>query len=67
MKENTDGWITHNGGECPIPDAKAGEYEVKFMIGTTQIFKLYNAYELEWSNANRSFDIIAYRLIEVQK
>ena len=26
-------WISWNGGECPIPGAKVGEYEVEFEDG----------------------------------
>ena len=28
-----DGWVKHDGGPCPIPDAKAGEYELLFQDG----------------------------------
>lgn len=67
MKENTDGWKTHNGGECPIPDAKAWEFEIKLMNGGTLIGR-EDAILYLWGHLlENGFDIIAYRLIEVQK
>ena len=51
-------WIDWHGGECPIPDAKAGEFEVKF-DGKVHRPKYHNAID----EFRKFGDITAYRLI----
>lgn len=61
-------WIEWNGGECPIPDAKAGEYEIERRYGDQEI-PLCNAKAADWQHENAFYecDIIAYRLIEKEQ
>jgi hypothetical protein len=56
-------WIEWTGGECPIPDAKAGEYEIKFDENFTAQPPC-NAIQAEFCFGFAFGDIIAYRLIE---
>jgi hypothetical protein len=52
-------WIEWAGGECPIPDTKAGEYMVRFDHGVCYAYVQLDARELpEW----RLGHITAYRL-----
>ena len=48
-------WIPHNGGPCPIPDAKAGEYEVADIEGPWYPSSLAAINLLSWKT------ITAYR------
>jgi hypothetical protein len=60
-------WIEWNGGECPIPDAEAGEYEIRLRDGTEEI-KYRPATFWRWDRVgDRRYDIIAYRLIEKEQ
>lgn len=58
-----DGWIPWAGGECPIPDAKAGEYMLKIKYATTYEImascSVRDADEWWWGDK----DITAYRWI----
>ena len=58
-----DGWIAWEGGECPIPHAKAGEWEAKERNGkiTTQ---MCDAAADAWDHRPDCdrYDIVAYRL-----
>jgi len=63
-------WITWTGGECPIPDAKAGEYELLM----SNVNKLtddkpdFDATEVFWHHNNADAgEVIAYRLIEKEQ
>lgn len=59
-------WIKWDGGECPIPNAKAGEFVVKYRHGYEEEGH-YDAKVLpDWVHGaiERPSDIIAYRLIE---
>jgi hypothetical protein len=55
------GWIEWHGGECPIPDAKAGEFEYKY--SNDSVYSDENANDLDWYHGEYG-DIIAYRFIE---
>jgi len=44
-----DGWIKHNGGPCPIPDAKAGEYALLWHGHITCTYQV-DARELGWED-----------------
>lgn len=59
----TDGWIAHYGGPCPIPEAKAGEYEIRLRDYPTDMGKTYPASSCEWVHLGCRTDIIAYRII----
>lgn len=56
-------WISWDGGECPIPDAKAGEYEIKFDENFTAQPPC-DAIQAEFCFGFAFGDIIAYRLLE---
>lgn len=65
MKE----WIEWKGGECPIPDAKAGEFEVGLRDGDILSNEGWSAMDYSWHRAGskglaHDCEIIAYRLIE---
>jgi hypothetical protein len=49
-----DGWIAHDGGECPIPDALGGEYEVRFDNG--------NVFTPDNLGATSCWGFVGYRL-----
>jgi hypothetical protein len=64
-----DGWIPWGGGECPIPEAKAGEYEVKFENVSSELLTkrlcIDNyAASFNWGRDNSALFITAYRLIK---
>jgi hypothetical protein len=59
-------WITWAGGECPIPDAKAGEYEIKFDQDFTAKPPC-DAIQAEFCFGFAFGEIIAYRLIEKEQ
>ena len=62
-------WIEWTGGECPIPDAKAGEYEIERRNGDQGI-PLCDANSADWLHEEDVFfeyDITAYRLIEKEQ
>jgi len=63
--DSKDGWIPHSGGPCPIPDAKAGEYEIKYDDGSVGWFDNLDAIGCGWVKANRAdcWSITHYRLI----
>lgn len=64
-KPDADGWIPWAGGECPIPDAKAGEYEIIFRdLMRTKAVDTYSATAWVWRHLNGGSDITAYRLIK---
>lgn len=59
-----DGWIKHDGGPCPIPWAKVGEFEAKRFDGMTY-GKGINASAIQsWETMHiaKETQIIAYRL-----
>jgi hypothetical protein len=65
--EISDGWIPWEGGECPIPEAKAGEYEIKCRLMPNAFGSKFNAAKIIfWQHYAPwfSYDIIAYRLIK---
>jgi len=55
-----DGWIKHNGGPCPIPDAKRGNFELRVYSGEILRPTLCDA--LEYDEDFQSGEIVAYRL-----
>jgi hypothetical protein len=57
-------WIQWTGGECPIPDAKAGEYTAECNAG---FYSLGPAKDLNWQNRSCYNSVIAYRLIEKEQ
>ena len=59
-------WIEWTGGECPIPDAKAGEYEIKFDQDFTAKPPC-DAIQAEFCFGFAFGEIIAYRLIEKEQ
>ncbi len=63
---NTDGWIKHDGGPCPIPDAKAGEWGYKLRNGFELIHTDEGALGYTWPHSAvfPEFDITHYRLIK---
>lgn len=59
--DNFGPWIDWAGGECPIPDANAGELEVKFRDG--RIYDGHHPFCYDWSHKDQfADDIIAYRV-----
>ena len=64
----TTEWIQWAGGECPIPDAMAGEYKICRRNGDEKI-PLCDAKNADWlhEDAFYEYDIIAYRLIEKEQ
>lgn len=57
--ENFGPWIDWAGGQCPIPNAKAGDFEVKFRGGN--VGDICDASEYVWGE-DRDGTIIAYRV-----
>jgi hypothetical protein len=51
-------WIAHKHGHCPIPDAKAGEWEYKTIGGTIVATANWDAIGYPWE------EITHYRLIK---
>lgn len=51
-------WIKHDGGECPIPWAKAGEFQVSFFDEGKRDH--LDASQIHWPSVN----VIAYRLTD---
>lgn len=57
-------WITHDGGECPIPWAKAGEFEVKGRNGQIVVAQAPASLRCIWDHLYDQSDVIAYRLTD---
>lgn len=58
-----DGWVKWDGkGECPIPWAKAGEWEFIFRDGVT-VLANHSIEVYDWKHSPSFGDIIAFRLI----
>jgi len=57
-------WQMHQGSDCPIPNAKAGEYEVRWkFFGETA--PTVDAPDVAWGKVEGYRDkVIAYRLID---
>lgn len=59
--DNNDGWITWDGGECPVP----GDTRVQtlFRCETLDSFddEVSCARDYDWQNDGGPYDIIAYR------
>ncbi len=58
-------WIKWDGGECPIPDAKAGEYEAvfeedEFRNDCSELCRTMKADDLNWHSPL----LLKYRLLE---
>jgi hypothetical protein len=51
-------WIKHEPGPCPIPDAKAGEWEYQTIGGSIPAIANWDAIGYEWE------EITQYRLIK---
>ena len=60
-----EGWIAWSGGECPIPDTKAGEYEIRFKNGEID-GGCCDATHWVWrhNSSDCDYDIGAYRLVK---
>ena len=57
-----DGWIPWEGGKCPIPGVKAGEFSIKFRSGEKVVPEV-DADDLWWGEWDGSpYMIVAYRL-----
>lgn len=56
-----DGWIPHDGGPCPIPWAKAGEWEFRMRTRTSHLCT-GSSERFRWGHRKDAGDIIAYRL-----
>lgn len=63
---DAQGWITWEGGECPIPDAKVGEYEIRFGNGEINAGDICDAihWHLEHIFNGADYNIVAYRLVK---
>lgn len=63
---DAQGWITWKGGECPIPDAKAGEYEIRFGNGEIKAGDICDAIHWHWEHIfnDADYNIVAYRLVK---
>lgn len=65
MKPRDDGWIKHDGGECPIPWAKNGDFVVKLKCG-----EIISAFQSDadaayiWEPIYAESDVIAWRLTD---
>ncbi len=56
-------WIDWAGGPCPIPDAKAGEYDLKFVDGNpSSVVNKIAASMWNWREGDVNIPIIAYRV-----
>ena len=58
-------WIPWDGGECPIPDAKAGEYEIRCSDWYSAVAQV-DAKKLSWANPHPKYSfltIVDYRLL----
>ena len=56
---DSDGWITWNGGECPVSGDTV--VETRFWDDSTDITEAGN---LRWSHINSIGDIVAYRVVK---
>lgn len=63
---DAQGWITWKGGECPIPDAKVGEYEIRFGNGEIKAGDICDAIHWHWEHIfnGADYNIVAYRLVK---
>ena len=59
---DADGWIPWEGGECPIPEAKAGEFSLRFRNGKKRAPKRIHARWWNWRTRADGYSITAYRL-----
>lgn len=55
-----DGWITWNGGECPVEDGVL----VVFKTRNDSVHYNYTGKNLRWTNVGHYGDIIAYRVVK---
>ena len=62
-KQEKGEWIEWNGGRCPIPDARAGEYEIRYQ-DKSELKPASPAATRFWETCEYPFTIIAYRLIK---
>ena len=61
--DNFGHWIDWAGGERPIPDAKAGEYDLQFADGNpSSVVNKIAAAMWNWREGDVSIPIIAYRV-----
>lgn len=60
-----DGWLQHDGSECPIPESQHGEYEIRYRDGTVSVSANdYPAASFYWKHHGVNKDIVAYRLLD---
>lgn len=60
-----DGWLQHDGSECPIPESQHGEYEIRYRDGTLSLAANdYHAASFYWKHHGIPKDIVAYRLLD---
>lgn len=59
-------WISHDGSECPIPEVKAGDYEIKLQSGAipreTNILGSSFWCPTRWKGMEGDLSITAYRI-----
>lgn len=58
-----DRWVEWKGGDCPIPNAKSGEFEIRFRSGSTHLSRSI-ADAFSWINWGEGLDIVAYRVVK---
>ena len=58
-----DGWITWNGGECPVPEGTL--VDVRYRFGHEK--RPYKAENYRWMHYGAVHDIVAYRVVEQPK
>jgi hypothetical protein len=58
-----DGWIEWGGGECPIPKARQGEYQIRFRNGIFGRSESMMARDWSWRDSSSDYSIVAYRLL----
>lgn len=56
-------WINHDGGENPIKELKAGDFELRYRCQNIEEISLFSSDELQWPHEFADHDIIAYRVI----
>jgi len=59
----SDGWIEWSGGECPIPKARQGEYQIRFRNGIFGRSESMMARDWSWRDSSSDYSIVAYRLL----
>ena len=66
MSDKSD-WIDWGGGECPVPDLKAGQFEVVLSGDGYGPPTTWDAVDFDWSIEDVYGDIIKYRIVGESK